>query len=242
MQALVAEHKLGAQGRKLGIAMQKELINTPERLAMMKTQAAQSWAAIKRKRDKKDHCAWNKADRCTWGKAGRSQPVSAHAATHSHKSETEVVESEDLQPEDFTAEMGGSDSEVDEGVFDNMRRGSMTSTMRSTVRSTLRSSLKSAVKFNNKTELVNDDEVSACRTAQCSNNMKRSSMTSTMKSTVRSTLRSSLKSAVKFNNKTELVNDDEVRFNDLLVVVNQCFDNMRRSSMTSTMGSTTCST
>ena len=191
MQALVAEHKLGAQGRKLGIAMQKELINTPERLAMMKTQAAQSWAAIKRKRDKKDHCAWNKADRCTWGKAGRSQPVSAHAATHSHKSETEVVESEDLQPEDFTAEMGGSDSEVDEGVFDNMRRGSMTSTMRSTVRSTLRSSLKSAVKFNN---------------------------------------------------KTELVNDDEVRFNDLLVVVNQCFDNMRRSSMTSTMGSTTCST
>ena len=169
MQALVAEHKLGAQGRKLGIAMQKELINTPERLAMMKAQAAQSWAAIKRKRDKKDRCAWNKADRCTWGKAGRSQPVSAHsthsrAATHtsahSHKSETEVVEFEDLQPEDFTAEMGGSDSEVDEGVFDNMRRGSMTSTMKSTVRSTLRSSLKSAVKFNNKTELVNDDEVS----------------------------------------------------------------------------------
>lgn len=44
VQALVAEHKLGAAGRKLGMAMQKELINTPERLAREPT-LSRKWAA-----------------------------------------------------------------------------------------------------------------------------------------------------------------------------------------------------
>ncbi len=50
MQALVAEHKLGAAGRKLGVAMTKELINTPGRLAYVQPAASTSWAAIKQRR------------------------------------------------------------------------------------------------------------------------------------------------------------------------------------------------
>lgn len=45
VQALVAEHKLGAAGRKMGMAMQKELVNTPEHLAKVKPAASRSWAA-----------------------------------------------------------------------------------------------------------------------------------------------------------------------------------------------------
>ncbi|KAL0042382.1 hypothetical protein WJX77_010805 [Trebouxia sp. C0004] len=50
VQALVAEHKLGAAGRKLGVAMTKELINTPGRLAYVQPAASTSWAAIKQRR------------------------------------------------------------------------------------------------------------------------------------------------------------------------------------------------
>jgi hypothetical protein len=50
VQALVAEHKLGAAGRKLGVAMTKELINTPGRLAYVQPAASASWAAIKQRR------------------------------------------------------------------------------------------------------------------------------------------------------------------------------------------------
>lgn len=52
VQALVAEHKLGAAGRKLGMAMQKELVNTPERLAKVQSTAAHSWAAINKGKQK----------------------------------------------------------------------------------------------------------------------------------------------------------------------------------------------
>lgn len=52
VQALVAEHKLGAAGRKLGMAMQKELINTPERLAKVQPPASSSWAAINKGKQK----------------------------------------------------------------------------------------------------------------------------------------------------------------------------------------------
>ena len=52
VQALVAEHKLGAAGRKLGMAMQKELVNTPERLAKVKPPASSSWAAIHKGKQK----------------------------------------------------------------------------------------------------------------------------------------------------------------------------------------------
>ena len=47
VQALVAEHKLGAQGRKLGIAMTKQLIDTPERLAHVKPPSPSMWATNK---------------------------------------------------------------------------------------------------------------------------------------------------------------------------------------------------
>lgn len=52
VQALVAEHKLGASGRKLGVAMTKELVNTPGRLALVKPAASVSWAAIKQRKQK----------------------------------------------------------------------------------------------------------------------------------------------------------------------------------------------
>ena len=52
VQALVAEHKLGAAGRKLGMAMQKELVNTPEHLAKVKPPASRSWAAIHKGKQK----------------------------------------------------------------------------------------------------------------------------------------------------------------------------------------------
>ena len=52
VQALVAEHKLGASGRKLGAAMTKELINTPGRLAYVNPAASVTWAAIKQRKQK----------------------------------------------------------------------------------------------------------------------------------------------------------------------------------------------
>lgn len=56
VQALVAEHKLGAAGRKLGMAMQKELINTPERLAM-EPSLSRKWVAKTGKGKQKSHVA-----------------------------------------------------------------------------------------------------------------------------------------------------------------------------------------
>ena len=52
MQALVAEHKLGASGRKLGVAMTKQLIDNPARLAKVNPAASVTWAAIKQRKQK----------------------------------------------------------------------------------------------------------------------------------------------------------------------------------------------
>ena len=52
VQALVAEHKLGAAGRKLGMAMQKELVNTPEHLAKVKPAVSRNWAATHKGKQK----------------------------------------------------------------------------------------------------------------------------------------------------------------------------------------------
>lgn len=60
VQALVAEHKLGVQGRKLGIAMTKQLIDTPERLAHVKSASASSWAAINKRKQKSDRAKQSK--------------------------------------------------------------------------------------------------------------------------------------------------------------------------------------
>lgn len=114
VQALVAEHKLGVQGRKLGVAMTKELINTPGRLAYVKPAASTSWAAIKQRKSKQSrmHLA-RPASRSP--QLGRSATTAAHAQTET----AECTEAAESDSDALSSE--ASEDEVDMVPRDTMR-------------------------------------------------------------------------------------------------------------------------
>ena len=122
VQALVAEHKLGAEGRRLGVAMTKELINTPGRLARVKPAASTSWAAIKQQRNFA-HMP-NKSCSLITQSTARTKQIGCQlpAAQAQADSAQSLAEEQDVELKAVSAESSRDGSDIEDGVpVDTMR-------------------------------------------------------------------------------------------------------------------------
>ncbi len=124
MQTLVAEHKLGVQGRKLGVAMTRELVNTPKRLAYVKPAAGTSWAAIKQRRNNARTAGHS--HRVTSSPVNRSPRLDRSPTTAAQAAAESAEAAGDAEL--GSSEVSGGESDAEGGV--------PTDTMRSTVKFT----------------------------------------------------------------------------------------------------------
>ena len=120
VQALVAEHKLGAEGRRLGVAMTKELINTPGRLARVKPAASTSWAAIKQQRNFA-HMP-NKSCSLITQSTARTKQIGSQLPAAQADSAQSLAEEQDVELKAVSAESSHDGSDIEDGVpVDTMR-------------------------------------------------------------------------------------------------------------------------
>lgn len=103
VQALVAEHRLGAAGRKRGAAMTKELVNTPGRLALVKPAASVSWAAIKQRKQKAQSARLSKQS----SKAASLAPSEASSMGRTASQELLDASLDDLTAKQLQGAAGG---------------------------------------------------------------------------------------------------------------------------------------